>query len=83
MVEEALNNGTPVILSNMVGCAEELMNGEDYGLVFDLKDEKGLEKSILKISDPQIYNKMRYNISLLNFEEIERRQINCYLDNNE
>lgn len=83
VVEEALNNGTPVILSNMVGCAEELMNGEDYGLVFDLKDEKGLEKSILKISDPQIYNKMRYNISLLNFEEIERRQINCYLDNNE
>ena len=79
VVEEALNNGIPVILSNHVGCAEELMKGEDYGLVFDIGCPNSLRECILKISNIEIYNKMRKNISLLDFEAVEKSQVSCYL----
>lgn len=78
VVEEALNNGLPVIVSDKVGCAEELVN-ESNGLIFKSNDIDSLIYAINKILDVEYYNKLRYNISKLDFEKIELDQIKCYL----
>lgn len=77
VVEEALNNGIPVMVSDRVGCCEDLVNTE-YGVIFTLTRD-GFENGIKKITDPLLYNKFRKNISLLDFSKIEKRQVDCYL----
>lgn len=77
VVEEALNNGLPVILSDRVGCAEEIITDE-IGMVFNLDDPSGLNAAIVRMAEIGSYNKMREAISRLNFEEIEKKQIDCY-----
>ena len=78
MVEEALNNGLPVLVSDMVGCASEIVN-DDNGLICKCSDRADLCSKIELISDVEYNNKLRLNISKMNFEMIERKQINCYL----
>lgn len=78
VVEEALNNGLPVIVSDKVGCAEELVN-ESNGLIFKSDDADSLREAIKKISDIEYYNRLRFNISKLDFEKIEKEQVVCYL----
>lgn len=78
VVEEALNNGVPVMLSNRVGCHEDLCaNGE--GVVFEA-DEKDFEKKLRIITDVERYNRMRKVVSELDFATIEERQVECYID---
>lgn len=79
VVEEALNNGLPVIVSNKVGCIDEVVKDGVNGLIFEIESEKGLIDAINKISNIQFYNNLRLNISKMNFEEIKLHQINCYL----
>lgn len=78
VVEEALNNGLPVIVSDMVGCAEELVN-ESNGLIFKSDDANSLKEAIKKISDIDFYNRLRFNISKLDFDRIEAEQVGCYI----
>lgn len=77
VVEEALNNGIPVIVSDRVGCAEEIIN-ETNGVIFHFDDTEDLMKAIAIISDLDFYNSLRRNISGLDFEQIEKQQIACY-----
>ena len=77
VVEEALNNGLPVIVSDRVGCAEEIID-ESNGIVFKLDEPSSLNAAIVRMAEPEKYNKLRKNISLMNFEEIEKKQIECY-----
>lgn len=77
VIEEALNNGLPVMVSDHVGCAPEIVN-ENNGVVFKLTDED-FEEKLNFISDIKRYNAMRKNISELDFEKIEQQQVNCYL----
>lgn len=77
VVEEALNNGIPVIVSDRVGCAEEIIN-ENNGVIFHYDDMEDLKKAIAIISELDFYNSLRRNISGLNFEQIEKQQIACY-----
>lgn len=77
VVEEALNNGTPVMISNKVGCSEEIINSEN-GVVFSL-DSDDFEEQLSKIRDIQRYNKMREYISKMDFDSIEKQQVNCYI----
>lgn len=77
VVEEALNNGTPVMVSNKVGCAEEIVT-EGNGVVFSLETDDFDEK-LSKIRDIDTYNAMRKHISTMDFESIEQYQVNCYL----
>ena len=78
VVEEALNNGVPVMLSNKVGCHEDLCaNGE--GVVFKICEDD-FEKSLRVITDVDRYNQMRKVISELDFALIEEQQVNCYID---
>ena len=77
VVEEALNNGTPVMVSDRVGCAEEIINSEN-GMVFSLNPDT-FEEQLTKIRDVRKYNEMRRYISTMNFETIEQQQVDCYL----
>lgn len=78
VVEEALNNGLPVIVSDRVGCAEEIID-ETNGIVFKLDEPSALNAAIVRMAEPSKYNYYRKNISQMNFEEIENKQIECYL----
>ena len=78
VVEEALNNGVPVLVSDRVGCGPEIVN-ESNGLVFKFDSEEDLLSKIDRISQIDYYNELRKNISKLDFAEIERKQIECYL----
>lgn len=78
VVEEALNNGMPVIVSDRVGCAEEIID-DGNGLIFHYNDKEELVAAIHKMAEIDFYNRLRYNISKLNFEEIEQAQIACYV----
>ena len=79
VVEEALNNGIPVIVSDRVGCADENIKEGHNGLVFKNNDEDSLRKCIKAIQEIELYNKMRKYISKLDFEEIENAQVQCYI----
>lgn len=78
VVEEALNNGLPVIVSDKVGCADDLVNNSN-GLVFKYDSESSLIQAIEKMKDIDYYNQLRKNISKLDFGKIEREQVRCYL----
>ena len=77
VVEEALNNGTPVMVSNHVGCSDDLVT-ENVGVIFSLEKDDFEEKLAL-IRDVNTYNYMRKQISMLDFDRIAHNQVNCYL----
>lgn len=77
VVEEALNNGTPIMVSDKVGCSEEIIN-QNNGVIFSLEQDD-FEEQLTKILDVEIYNSMRSHISKMNFEEVEKHQVECYL----
>lgn len=78
VVEEAMNNGLPVMLSEMVGSHEDLVV-DNTGVVFKLTEDD-FEKKLSFIMDIDNYNQMRASISRLDFNRIEERQVNCYLN---
>jgi|LSQX01.3.fsa_nt_gb glycosyltransferase involved in cell wall biosynthesis len=78
VVEEALNNGLPIIVSDKVGCAEEIVN-EKNGLIFKLSEPLSIFEAIQKITDIQFYNSLRQNISQIDFNKLAEEQVNCYL----
>lgn len=78
VVEEALNNGIPVIVSDRVGCADEIIN-DSNGIVFKFDEAQALKEAIAKMTYIDYYNSLRKNISNMDFEKIEHRQIECYL----
>lgn len=79
VVEEALNNGLPIILSDRVGCAEEILQENVNGFLFVYNDKDSLVNVINKIVKPEVYNKLSKNVSQLDFEKIRTSQIQCYL----
>jgi len=80
VVEEALNNGLPVIVSDKVGCSAEIVEVDKNGLIFRLEEKDSLYKAILKITDPLYYNFLRKNICHMDFKKIAEQQVNCYLE---
>lgn len=78
VVEEALNNGLPVIVSDKVGCAGEIINDKN-GIVFTLSNPQSLIDAIQNIQNIVYYNSLRLNISQMNFEKIAEKQVDCYL----
>lgn len=79
VVEEALNNGLPILLSNRVGCLEELLSEGKNGFSFIYNDDASLINTINKIINPQTYNTITKCISKMNFEEIAQNQVKLYL----
>jgi len=78
VVEEALNNGLPVIVSSRVGCLGEVVTA-DVGLSFNFDDANDLGFAIEKITNLNYYNNLRYNISKLDFDAITHGQVKSYL----
>lgn len=80
VVEEALNNGTPVLLSHMIGCQDNLVVANDVGLVYTLDDIDDFEKKLAQIRDIEIYNRLRENVSKMDFEKIEEDMVNAFVN---
>lgn len=78
VVEEALNNGMPVIVSNRVGCQNEVVT-ESNGLVFESDNYESLDQAITLMRNVEFYNNLRRNISLMSFEDIVNYQVESYL----
>lgn len=78
VIEEALNNGLPVIVSNHVGCGRDLVSN-NTGIVFNCYNKDDLRSAILKMVNVSFYNKLRYNISNLDFSLRAKKQIECFL----
>lgn len=78
VVEEALNNGVPVIVSDKVGCAEEVVVPEENGLIFKFDSAEDLKRAIQKTEDSEFYNRLRENISRRDPERIEFAQVDAY-----
>lgn len=68
VVDEALNNGIPILGSRLIGCADTWLKDNQYGLTFNPYDIIDMKNKINLISDNRIYNKMRKNISEIEFE---------------
>lgn len=77
VIEEALNNGTPVMVSDRVGCAEEIIN-DNNGVIFSLALDN-FDEQLQKIRDIATYNRMREHITMMDFATIEEYQVNCYI----
>ena len=80
VVEEALNNGTPVMCSNMVGCADDLVIAKRTGVVFQLDNEDDFEDKLSYICNTVNYNRLRKSVSMLNFKEHEKSVVEAFID---
>lgn len=78
VVEEALNNGTPVIVSDRVGCATSLVVPNGTGLVFKNDDLESFDKCVDEITNIECYNLLRLNVSKLNFAQRAEYQVECF-----
>lgn len=79
VVEEALNNGTPVIVSDRVGCADSLVLPNNAGLVFESNNNLSLESCIKKICDISLYNQLRKNVSSIDFKARTKHQVDAFI----
>ena len=79
VIEEALNNGTPVIVSDKVGCRDDLVT-EETGLVFNAGNHESLTHAIGKIRNIDFYNQLRKNIANLDFGARAKHQVDVFLD---
>lgn len=79
VVEESLNNGTPVLVSHMVGCQDNLVAANNVGRVFQLNDIEDFESKLADICNTGVYNQLRERISNLDFEKFEQNMVNSFL----
>jgi glycosyltransferase involved in cell wall biosynthesis len=78
VVEEALNNGTPVLVSDRVGCAADVVEDGTNGVVFRAGDAEGFGRAVQRLLDPGFYNALRAHIARRDPEAIERYQVGVY-----
>jgi len=78
VIEEAFNSGLPVIVSDRVGCAEEIVNSSN-GIIFKLSEPDSLKEAIIKIQEINYYNSLKLSISKMDFKKTSQQQINSYL----
>lgn len=66
VVNEALAAGLPVIVSDQVGAAHDLVEGKDTGFIFPYQDVDTLANQMrIMVEDKQLYNKFSINASTL------------------
>lgn len=76
VVEEALNNGIPVLVSDRVGCADEIVVNGVNGYIYKLDDELDFENKLNMLIDN--YDFVQKNVFNIDFEKIEKNQVDCY-----
>jgi glycosyltransferase involved in cell wall biosynthesis len=80
VVEEALNNGLPVIASNKVGCMDDVLYDGINGIIFPVEEPDGLKKAIQKILDVAYYNTLKKNVAQMDFEKRAAEQVASYTE---
>jgi glycosyltransferase involved in cell wall biosynthesis len=77
VIDEALNNGMPVIVSSHVGCKEDLVT-DKTGIVFESNNKESLKNAILKITQIEYYNSLRLSISKMDWQARQSQQVNVF-----
>lgn len=77
VVEEAIYFGLPVIVSDQVGCAFELVGDKKNGIIFDFSSRESLRGAIMKMASNYLSYKNREIEVYINKKDIE--QVNSYL----
>lgn len=77
VVEEAIYFGLPVLVSNAVGCQEEMVIQPNTGCIFSPTDENSLIEAIEKIETN--INLYRQNCQTFDFNKRDKEQIDAYL----
>lgn len=80
VVEEALFNGLPVILSNKVGCSTEIIKDSNYGYVYNVENDEELIKKIRLITNKEEYKKIKKRVDRIDFSLLKNEQIKRYMD---
>lgn len=78
VVEEALNNGLPIIVSDCVGCGDDFAT-EDHGLVFRHDSEESLEEVLKQITNVDFYNRLRLGVSKMDFLKRGEDQVQAFM----
>lgn len=66
VVNEAMAAGLPVIVSDQVGAAHDLVEGRDTGFIFPYNDADALGKQMLRfVDDPDLYHRYSKNAAKL------------------
>lgn len=78
VVEEALFHGLPVIVSDKVGCAQDLVTHYQVGLQFKADEPLSLANALFWIS--QHYDICALNIASIDFAQKEAHQIQQYIE---
>ena len=78
VIEEALQNGLPVIVSNTVGSRVDLVEKYGVGVVMTENSHDNLLNCIHKIVAPEFYNVLLDNTQKIDFENIYKNQIESY-----
>lgn len=77
VIDEALWYKLPVIVSDMVGCSEDLVRDKNTGCVFMLNSPESLNLAIEKVEAN--YEKLLNNVENIDFYQREMEQVNAYI----
>jgi len=77
VVEEAIYNSLPVIVSNKVGCNIDMVQQPNTGLIFQYDDKLSLQSAIEEME--RNYSLFKDNVNRYDFEKRDRRQISVYM----
>ncbi len=79
VVEEALYNGLPVLVSDRVGCSKDLIEILGTGITFEFDSKEDLIRKVNEIIDLDNYVKFRDNIKKIDFDKRDEEQVNVYI----
>jgi glycosyltransferase involved in cell wall biosynthesis len=77
VVEEAIHNGLPVIISDKVGCGIDLVTVSKTGFVFEHNNSLSLKSAIMEIE--RNYQYYKENVDHFDFNIRDKKQIASYL----
>ena len=80
VVEEALYYGLPVVVSDTVGCAENIVVKNDAGVLFCPTSETSLQAAIETITQPLEFQRLKENVQKVDFIARDKRQIGWYIE---
>lgn len=78
VVEEALYFGLPVLASHQVGCAVDLIQAHQAGILFDPHKVKSLCEAILLSAEQ--FTQLSYHVQLIDFKARDAQQVQCYYE---
>lgn len=77
VVEEALYHGLPVIVSDRVGCAADMVTSYGSGLIFETDSKDSLQDAVTRMHTE--YDSVWAGVKKIDWHQRESRQIDAYL----